>query len=95
MPGKPRCSAGSPAFRNFAGRTLSRARVRKKILKIADDSSRNYVRKTRVDGNVTWVFDKENIARQRLGIAIPKRGSGWRPESTRTKKALRFVSRSS
>jgi hypothetical protein len=44
---------------------------------------------------VTWVFDKENIARQRLGIAIPKRGSGWRPESTGTKKALRFVSRSS
>jgi hypothetical protein len=81
MPGKPRCSACSPAIRNFAGPTLSRARVREKILKIADDSSRNYVRKTRVDGNVTWVFDKENIARQRLRIAIPKRGSGWRPES--------------
>jgi hypothetical protein len=73
MPGKPRCSAGSPAIRNFAGPTLSRARVREKILKIADDSRRNYVRKTRADGNVTWVFDKENIARQRLRIAIPKK----------------------
>ena len=42
------------------------------ILKIAADSNRNYVRKTRVDGNVTWVFDKENIARQRLRISTPK-----------------------
>lgn len=42
------------------------------ILKIAADSNRNYVRKTRVDGKVTWVFDKENIARQRLRISTPK-----------------------
>jgi hypothetical protein len=32
------------------------------ILEIADDSSRDYVKKTGVDGKVTWVFDKENIA---------------------------------
>ena len=42
------------------------------ILKIADDSSRDYVKKTGVDGKVTWVFDKENIARQRLRISTPK-----------------------
>jgi hypothetical protein len=38
------------------------------ILAIADDSSRDYVKKTGVDGKVTWVFDKENLARQRLQI---------------------------
>jgi hypothetical protein len=36
------------------------------ILAIADDSSRDYVKKIGVDGKVTWVFDKENLARQRL-----------------------------
>ena len=38
------------------------------ILDIADDSSRDYVKKTEVDGKVTWVFDKEHFARQRLKI---------------------------
>jgi terminase small subunit-like protein len=38
------------------------------ILEIADDSSRDYVKKTGVDGKVTWVFDKEHFARQRLKI---------------------------
>ena len=38
------------------------------ILEIADDSSRDYVKKTEVDGKVTWVFDKEHFARQRLKI---------------------------
>jgi hypothetical protein len=42
------------------------------ILEIADDSSRDYVKKTGVDGKVTWVFDKENIARQRLRIKARK-----------------------
>jgi hypothetical protein len=32
------------------------------ILEIADDSSRDYVKKTGVDGKVTWVFDKEHFA---------------------------------
>ena len=32
------------------------------ILEIADDSSRDYVKKTGVDGKVSWVLDKEHIA---------------------------------
>ena len=32
------------------------------ILEIADDSSRDYVKETGVDGKVTWVFDKEHFA---------------------------------
>ena len=42
------------------------------ILEIADDSSRDYVKKTGVDGKVTWVFDKEHFARQRLKIKALK-----------------------
>jgi hypothetical protein len=42
------------------------------ILEIADDSSRDYVKKTGVDGKVTWVFDKEHVARQRLKIKTLK-----------------------
>jgi hypothetical protein len=57
------------------------------ILKIADDSSRDYVKKTGVDGKVTWVFDKEHFARQRLKIkALKWIMAGWRPESTATAK---------
>jgi hypothetical protein len=41
-------------------------------LAIADDSSRDYVKTTGVDGKVTWVFDKENFARQRLRIKARK-----------------------
>jgi hypothetical protein len=39
---------------------------------IADDSSRDYVKTTGVDGKVTRVFDKENFARQRLRIKARK-----------------------
>jgi hypothetical protein len=42
------------------------------ILEIADDSSRDYVEKTGADGKVTWVFDKEHFARQRLKIKALK-----------------------
>jgi hypothetical protein len=42
------------------------------ILEIADDSSRDYVKKTGVDGKVTWVFDKEHFARQGLNIKALK-----------------------
>src|SRR5580704_9827258 len=35
---------------------------------IADDSSRDYVKTTGVDGKVALVFDKENFASQRLRI---------------------------
>ena len=42
------------------------------ILEIADDSSRDYVKKTGADGKVTWVFDKEHIARQALKIKALK-----------------------
>src|SRR6266480_1240925 len=57
------------------------------ILEIADDSSRDYVKETGVDGKVTWVFDKEHIARQRLKIkALKWTMAGWRPESTATAK---------
>ena len=42
------------------------------ILEIAADSSRDYVKKTGVDGKVTWVFDKEHFARQRLNIKALK-----------------------
>jgi hypothetical protein len=38
----------------------------------ADDSSRDYVKKTGVDGKVTWVFDKEHVARQCLKIKALK-----------------------
>ena len=41
-------------------------------LAIAGDSSRDYVKTTGVDGKVTWVFDKENFARQRLRIKARK-----------------------
>ena len=41
-------------------------------LAIADDSSRDYVKMTGVDGKVTWVFDRENFARQRLRIEARK-----------------------
>ena len=41
-------------------------------LAIADDSSRDYVKTTGLDGKVTWVFDKENFARQRLRIKARK-----------------------
>jgi hypothetical protein len=41
-------------------------------LAIAADSSRDYVKTTGVDGKVTWVFDKENFARQRLRIKARK-----------------------
>jgi hypothetical protein len=42
------------------------------IMEIADDSSGDYVKKTGADGKVTWVFDKENLARQRLQIKALK-----------------------
>ena len=42
------------------------------ILAIADDSSRDFVKKTGVDGKVTWVFDNENLARQCLQIKALK-----------------------
>jgi hypothetical protein len=42
------------------------------ILEIADDSSRDYVKKTGADGKVAWVFDKEHFARQRLKIKALK-----------------------
>jgi hypothetical protein len=42
------------------------------ILEIADDSSRDYAKKTGVDGKLTWVFDKEHVARQRLKIKALK-----------------------
>ena len=44
------------------------------ILKIADDSSRDYVKKTGVDGKVSWVLDKEHIA--------PRGDSPFRPAIT-------------
>ena len=57
------------------------------ILEIADDSSRDYVKKTGVDGKVTWVFDKEHFARRRLNIKASNGcWPGWRPESTATAK---------
>jgi hypothetical protein len=39
-------------------------------LAIVDDSSRDYVKTTGVDG--IWVFDRENFARQRLRIKARK-----------------------
>ena len=47
------------------------------ILEIADDSSGDYVKKTGADGKVTWVFDKENLAHQRLRIATINRILAW------------------
>jgi hypothetical protein len=42
------------------------------ILKIARDSSRDYVKKVGVDGKVTWVVDREHIARCALRISALK-----------------------
>ena len=43
-----------------------------RILEIADDSSRDYVQKTGPDGKVTWVVDREHIARCGLRISALK-----------------------
>ena len=42
------------------------------ILKIARDSSRDYVKKVGVDSKVTWVVDREHIARCALRISALK-----------------------
>jgi hypothetical protein len=42
------------------------------ILEIADDSSRDYVQRTGADGKVTWVMDREQIARCLLRIKARK-----------------------
>jgi hypothetical protein len=42
--------------------------ILEETLEIADDSSRDYVKKTRADGKVVWVVDHEHIARCRLRI---------------------------
>ena len=47
------------------------------ILEIADDSSRDYVKKTGADGKETWVVDREHIARCRLRINTRKRILAW------------------
>jgi hypothetical protein len=47
------------------------------ILKIADDSSRDYTKKVGADGKVTWVVDRAHIARCRLRIATRKRILAW------------------
>jgi hypothetical protein len=47
------------------------------ILKIADDSSRDYKKKIGADGKETWVVDREHIARCRLRIATRKRILAW------------------
>jgi hypothetical protein len=39
------------------------------ILEIARDRSRDYVKKVGVDGKVTWVVDREHIARCGLRIS--------------------------
>jgi hypothetical protein len=43
------------------------------MVKIADDSSGDYVKKTGADGNTVWVVDKENIALCRLRIKTRER----------------------
>jgi hypothetical protein len=42
------------------------------MLEISRDSSRDYVKKTGVDGKVTWVVDREHIARCGLRISALK-----------------------
>jgi len=42
------------------------------ILRIADDSSGDYVEQTGADGKVTWVFNRENIENCRLRIQGPQ-----------------------
>jgi hypothetical protein len=42
------------------------------MLKIARDSSRDYLKKVGVDGKVTWVVDREHIARCGLRISALK-----------------------
>ncbi len=43
------------------------------MVKIADDSSGDYVKKIGVDGKVVWVEDKDNLARCRLQIKTRER----------------------
>jgi hypothetical protein len=38
------------------------------MVEVADDSSGDYVQKTRADGKVVWVEDKANLARSRLKL---------------------------
>jgi hypothetical protein len=47
------------------------------ILKIADDSSRDYKKRIGADGKETWVVDREHIARCRLRINTRKRILAW------------------
>jgi hypothetical protein len=42
--------------------------ILEEILEIADDSSRDYVKKTGPDGKVSWVADPDHIASCRLRI---------------------------
>jgi hypothetical protein len=58
------------------------------ILEIADDSSRDYVKKTGADGKVTWVSIRStspaNASRSRRSNGW---WPGWRPESTEANKS--------
>ena len=42
--------------------------ILEEILEIADDSSRDYVKRIEADGRVVWVLDREHISRCRLKI---------------------------
>ena len=55
------------------------------ILEIARDSSRDYVKKVGVDGKVTWVVDREHIARCGLRISALK----WTAARTAARMAPR------
>jgi hypothetical protein len=61
-------------FRNLYGfaRECQAECLVDEILKIARDSSRDYVKKVGVDGKVTWVVDREHIARCGLRISALK-----------------------
>jgi hypothetical protein len=54
------------------------------ILKVARDSSRDYMKKVGVDGKVTWVVEREHIARCGLRIC------GTQPPSARRYRPTRL-----
>jgi hypothetical protein len=56
------------------------------ILEIADDSSRNYVKKTGADGKVTWVVDREQPDMATSAYASVSAGQSLTP-STLSKPA--------
>jgi hypothetical protein len=69
--------ASNQEFRQLLARQCQAEDLADEILKIADDSSRDYKKKIGADGKITWVVDRAHIARCRLRIKTRKRILAW------------------